>query len=310
MKVTILIPVYNVEQYLPQCIDSIINQTYNDLQIVLIDDGSKDGSWAVMQKYAAKDSRIEIYHQENQGVAITRNHLLEKIEGDYVLFVDSDDWIELDMVEFLIKQAEEEDAVFVTCSVVKNDTLSRIESNKKDLWNQEKAVFEFLRHVSFNGSLWNKLLKSSLLHNLAFHSGISYGEDALFTWQVLQRVDKVVVTDKQLYHYRMNESSISHGSYGEEKMSGHLVWKQLAEDTKRFWPQYKKVAEANYAISDMWQLYYAAKSNYPKDVHIGLFQETVRSHLLMIYTSGLINVKKMIFATVASFSYEACKLLV
>ena len=119
--VSILIPCYNVKVFFPKCIDSIINQTYRNLQIVLIDDGSEDNTWIVMQAYAAKDDRIEIYHQENQGVASTRNNLLDKVKGDYVLFVDSDDWCELDMVDFLINKAIANDADIVTCSVVKND---------------------------------------------------------------------------------------------------------------------------------------------------------------------------------------------
>ena len=305
--VSILLPVYNVEKFLPQCLDSLIHQTYTNLQIVLIDDGSKDCSWQIMQEYAAKDSRIEIYHQENQGVATTRNHLLEKVKGEYVLFVDSDDWVELDMVEFLVRQIEQEQADIVTCGMVVNDTPINQVKVSKECWNQEKVIYEFLRHVSFSGSLCNKLLKSSLLHNVQFHCGISYGEDALFVWKILQQVQKVVFTDKKLYHYRMNENSISHGSYGKKKISGHYVWQQFADDTARLWPKYYRLAKTNYAISDMWQIYFAAQSNYKKDSYITMFQKNVRSHLMMIYSSGLINAKKMFFATVASFSYRLCK---
>ena len=100
--ISILIPIYNVESYLPQCLDSIVQQTYKNLQIVLIDDGSQDHSLTICHDYATKDNRIEVYSQKNQGVAATRNHLLEKVKGDYVLFVDSDDWIEADMIENLV----------------------------------------------------------------------------------------------------------------------------------------------------------------------------------------------------------------
>ena len=116
--VTILSPCYNVEVYLPECLDSILNQTYKNLQIVLIDDGSTDHTWSILKDYSSKDSRIEIYHQENQGVSITRNNLLDKVKGDYVLFVDSDDWIELNMVEFLVNNAQSNRADIVSCACV------------------------------------------------------------------------------------------------------------------------------------------------------------------------------------------------
>lgn len=307
--VSILLPVYNVEQYLPQCLDSVINQTYKNLQIVLIDDGSKDGSWAIIQEYAKRDNRIEIYHQENQGVAATRNHLLEKVKGDYVLFVDSDDWIELDMVEFLVEKSRTKDADIVVCGMVKNDEACS-EEYREEVMDQETTVKKFLFHKELSGSLWNKLVKTSLLQDIRFDNRISYGEDALFVWRILQKVNKVLLTDKTFYHYRINDSSISHASYDERKMSGHFVWEMLAREAKELWPQYADIAEANYAISDMWQLYFAKQCNYIKDDNIRLFQRNVRTHLPMIYRSGLINMKKMIFATIASFSYNACKIFI
>jgi glycosyltransferase involved in cell wall biosynthesis len=305
--VSILIPAYNVEQYICQCLDSILAQTYQTLQVVVIDDGSIDNTFAVCQEYARRDSRIELYHQENQGVAQTRNHLLEKVRGDYTLFVDSDDWIEKDMIEGLVFVAYSKHADMVLCENVKNVTFhNEIQHVIKEL-SQEEAIRDFLRHQYFTGSLWNKLLKSSLLHNEYFRCGIWYGEDALFCWNLLQKVNSVVVTNDQYYHYRMNDSSISHQSYSEKKMSGHQVWRQIFEDTRMKWPQFATLAQANYAISDMWQIYFAAKSNYPKDDNIKAFQDNVRKNLLIIYKSELINCKKKLFATIAAFCYNACK---
>lgn len=308
--VSILSPCYNVEKYLPKCLDTIISQTYSNLQIVLIDDGSKDGTLDIMQKYAAKDSRIEIYHQENQGVAITRNNLLDKVKGDFILFVDSDDWIELTMVESLLAIHKQSDADIVVCDMVKNDNTPNLSDRSYTSYNQKQIVKAFLEHTWLNGSLCNKLVKTSLLHNERFRCGISYGEDALFCWHLLQHVTSVAVCKLQLYHYRMNEASLSHISYDERKMSGHKVWKYIADEAKKLWLDYAEIAEANFAISDMWQLYYARQSNYPLDDNILQFQTNVRTHLLMIYRSGLVNYKKMLFAIVAAFSYRLCKILI
>ena len=202
--VSVLIPVYNTEKYLPACLESIAGQTYPNLQVVVVDDGSKDASLSIAQEYAAKHPFIEVYHQENAGVAAARNNLLSHVKGEYVLFVDSDDWIEPDMVDFLVKKAKEYKVDMVTCGRVVNDDLPKVECSIVELWNQEHVIKEFLRHVSFNGSLCNKLIRVDLLHDVKFHFGISYGEDALFVWNVLQHVKQVLVTDKELYHYQMN----------------------------------------------------------------------------------------------------------
>ena len=307
--VSILVPVYNVEAYLPQCLDSLLGQTYPHLQIVLIDDGSSDNSWTVMQQYAAQDNRIEIYHQENQGVATTRNHLLKKIKGDFVLFVDSDDWVELDMVEFLLSKALDNQADIVTCGNVINDGIPKA-LYKEEVWPQEKVIKEFLRHVNFNGSLWNKLIKANLLSGHRFDPRISYGEDALFTWHVIQEIKKIVVTDKHLYHYRMNESSLSHARWSPNKMgTGHIVWEQIEKDTKGKFPEFIDVASISFVISDMWQLYYAALSNYPVDEYIAMDQKHVKENLYLIRRADTITMNKKIFAEVISRNYKLGSLL-
>lgn len=307
--VSILVPVYNVEAYLPQCLDSLLGQTYPHLQIVLIDDGSTDGSWRVMQEYTSRDERIEIYHQDNQGVGATRNHLLEKIKGDYVLFVDSDDWVELDMVEFLVGKASENRADVVTCAKVINDGIPKA-VYEEEIWSQEKVVKEFLRHVIFNGSLWNKLIKTSLLGNHRFDCRISYGEDALFCWYIIQNASNIIVTDRQFYHYRRNPQSLSRQKWTPEKKgTGSIVWKTIVEECKQYWPQYADVAKARYAIEDMWGLYFAALSNYPLDDHIKCRQENVRRNLKLIRKSGLINRKKIFAAYILSYCYQVRRIL-
>ena len=107
--VSILVPVYNSAPFLKQCVDSLTGQTYSDLQIVFINDGSTDDSLSIMQELARADRRIEIYSQPNSGVAATRNRLLDKVRGDFVLFVDSDDWIELDTIESLMREQQSRD---------------------------------------------------------------------------------------------------------------------------------------------------------------------------------------------------------
>ena len=306
--VSILIPIYNTEEFLPKCLDSIVNQIYSNLQVVIIDDGSKDRSLSIAQKYANQNPCIEVYHQENQGVASTRNNLLDKAKGDYVLFVDSDDWCELDMVDFLINKAIANNADIVTCSVVKNDEPFVSDIFLEEIWDQEKAVLEFLRHKIFNGSLWNKLIKTSLLHNLKFYCGIFYGEDALFLWEVLQNVNNIVVTNKVLYHYRMNNNSLSHLSWTPDKKgTGKFVWKKITEETEKRWPQYIDIVKVRAALEDMWALYYASASAYHYDNNIKVRQQNIRNNLGRIIKSDIASRNMKIYALISSLSYKLLK---
>ena len=308
--VSILSPCYNVEKFLPQCLDSIISQTYTNLQIVLIDDGSRDDTWKILQNYASRDSRIEIYHQDNQGVASTRNNLLEKAQGEYILFVDADDWIELNMVEFLVVNALEMNAEMVTCGCV--PTGGRIIDNAitKESWNKDKVIKEFLRHVSFSGALWNKLIKSCIIRDTMFDTRISYGEDALFCWDLLQSVESIVVTDAQLYNHRVIEGSLSTSSWTPEKKgSSSIVWKTISNESEQLWPQYVDIAKARYAIEDMWGLYYASLAKYPYDEHIEERQRNVKNHLSLIRKSGLVSFTKIVTAYALAYCYALGKLL-
>lgn len=301
--VSILVPVYNTEEYLSQCIDSIVNQTYSNLQIILFDDGSSDSSAEICRKYAESDKRIEVYSKPNGGVAETRIALLSKAKGDYVLFVDADDWIEPDMVDYLINLAHQNNAEIAICSNVLNDAIPSTEYLETN-WTQRDTIEKFLYHSEMNGSLWNKLIKSTLLHNISIPLDISYGEDALICWHALQKTSRSAVSTKQLYHYRMNNESISHQSFGPKKMSGHKVWQRFYDDTQIHWPEFESTARTSFAISDMWLLYYAAMSEYPSDKNIRMYQRNVRRNLFGILKANHIKSNKKIFALGIALSYR------
>ena len=300
--VTILSPCYNVEKYLPKSLDSVIGQTYQNLQIVLIDDGSKDDTWTIMQKYAAKDNRVEIYHQDNQGVANTRNNLLNKVRGDYVLFVDSDDWIEFDMVEFLVNKASEYKADVAMCGNVINDEPLSTSYTEEILFKNE-AIERFLYHKELRGSLWNKLIAASLLNNVRFNCRISFGEDALFCWHFFQNATKFVMTDKQLYHYRMVETSLSHSLFGHKKLSGHFVWDQICKETAQWYPKYIYIAEARHCIEDVLLLRDAAHSGYTNKNDIEMLQKSIRDNWHTLNKVKITSINMNLYAFVASRSY-------
>lgn len=306
--VSILIPVYNVEKYLCKCLDSIVKQTYNNIQVIIIDDGSTDNSYEICQKYASEYSFIELYHQKNKGVATARNALLNKVKGDYVIFVDSDDWIEHSMINDLVHYIKAYNLDIIICgnTIERNNVSTPVncKSQSPHIDTRTECIKKFLLHDEINGSLCNKLVKSSLLHDLTIDTTISYGEDALLMWQILQRVNLVGTIKTPYYHYRMNEASISHQKFDRKKISGHKVWEIICNDTHNLWPKYIDIAEATYAIMDMWLLYYAAMSNYRLDSNIRQYQRHIRRRMFNIIRAKHIKTNKKIFALGMAISYR------
>lgn len=294
-KVSILIPAYNVEKYLSQCLDSVLYQTYRNLQIVVIDDGSKDGTWDVMQDYAAKDDRIEIYHQENQGVAETRNNLLSRSKGEWILFVDADDWIERQMLEYMVSCVTRNDVEIVVCGhVINNEVVSSVFS--EETYDHEKLVLEFLKHLSLRGQLWNKLLKAEIARTIKFVDGIGYGEDALFCWTLFQRLDKAIFSTRELYHYRLNKSSISATLFSPVKMSAHFVWDYICQEVSQKNPLLKDIAKARWCMEDVLLLRSAAHAKYPKTGDIRLLQKSIRNNYKYLAYSDFIPLKWKMYA--------------
>lgn len=289
--VSILVPVYNAEPFLRECIDSIVNQTYRNLQIILIDDGSTDGSWAILQDYATQDKRIEIHHQSNHGVATTRNRLIEKANGDYVLFVDSDDWIEDETIS---------ECVFDIKSV-KADILN-FNYRECGVIMQEHAIKLFLEHKKFRGMLWNKFIRRDLFGDSHFDEKISYGEDALMVWQLLQKTKKVAFSTKSLYHYRLHGNNISFTPFNGKKFSAYYVWQQICEDTQKRWPQYLDISHARYAIEMTLLLRDAARSKSHDTKKIHALQKVVKQYRHLIGKTHLSSWKMRLLSVICSNS--------
>lgn len=214
-KVSISVPVYNAERYLHQCIDSIINQTLKDIEIVLVDDGSTDGSGAICDMYAAHDSRIKVIHKSNGGSSSARQVGLENSTGLYYTVCDSDDWVELDMYETLYNRVRECDADVV---------LSRLYTNYPDgsecvgdtylYTTQEQLIYDIIAR-KVEPSTCSKLIRRELFerYNISYELGINMGEDALLISKLLLHPLRIVSLDKAYYHYRRDMHEISYTNH-------------------------------------------------------------------------------------------------
>lgn len=218
-KLSVIVPVYNTEKYLRECIDSILAQTFTDFELILVDDGSTDKSGLICDEYARKDNRIRVFHQKNAGVTAARKRGVEMSSGEYVTFVDSDDWIDMDMYRILLAQ-EPADILICNMYCVTDDDISELKfgipSGYYDKQRLNEAfypimLFDYVHCIpGVSPSLCNKLIRSELIRKTinATDDGVTYGEDAICSSLSVLEADSVHVVEQPLYYYRKNLSSV------------------------------------------------------------------------------------------------------
>lgn len=213
--VSVIIPVYNVSSYLSQCLDSVIGQTYQHIEILVIDDGSTDDSGRICDEYARRDSRIKVLHTENRGLASARNLGLEYASGSFLSFIDSDDWIEASFMETLVQTAIETGADIVTVKRCKEYVGKTVPSQGNEAYMQMFRGQDILPAFAsglFRTEVWNKLYRISCFTDLRFPDGHNY-EDVSTTWKLMKTIagkDGLIVSlSEDLYHFRVRKTSIS-----------------------------------------------------------------------------------------------------
>lgn len=214
MKVSVIIPVYNVEKYLPRCIKSVLDQTYQDLEIILVDDGTKDNSGIMCDEYATKDNRIRVIHKENGGLSSARNSGIEIATGDAVFFLDSDDYLSTECIEKMVCLMEENDADISIIQMKyipenQNDECAEKEIENVVVMNSEIAIEESLYQRLYTCCAPAKLYKRSVIGNTRFPLG-RISEDLATCHLFLNNANKIVYSNYYGYYYRQHESSIMH----------------------------------------------------------------------------------------------------
>ena len=214
-KISIIVPVFNVEKYLSKCIESLVKQTYKNIEILLINDGSQDNSLNICKEWEKKDGRIKVFSQRNQGLSEARNTGIKNAKGNYICFVDSDDLVLSDFIEilyYLIKK--------YGCEIAQVNFIEKTDDEIEKKINIEKQIFnekilssrDMIKGLTTNDHkknviVWNKIYKKELFENLSFKNGKIY-EDEFFTWKVFMKCKKIAVSDKILYVYRIRKNSI------------------------------------------------------------------------------------------------------
>lgn len=302
--VSVIIPVYNAEMFITRCLESIIGQTYQEIEIILVNDGSKDNSLSILREYESGDNRIKVLSQENKGVAAARNIGLRSASGDFILYVDSDDWIEPNMIARLLELADGADIVF--CGNDNADIPEQAKLTEKteiETWDQQRQLLEFMKHKRMTGMLWNKLIRRSSTNGCHFNEKTGFGEDAEFLWQVLQNSRKMVVTNEILYHHTLEETSISHLSFSDKKYSAIPMWEAINGDVEKNYPELLTLARERLTCTAVFSLFEIKHSEYHNKENIRHMRTIARDNIVSFLKSQNVSKKFKLYAVAVCLGY-------
>ncbi|MCI7086164.1 glycosyltransferase [bacterium] len=251
--ISVIVPIFNVEKYLNRCVDSIINQTYENLEIILVDDGSTDGCPGICDDYAKKDSRIKVIHKENGGLSDARNAGMKTACGEYISFVDSDDWIDLQTYSLVLQKmldTQSQIGAFNIISVSDGDFSPDL-SDKFEVFDSQTAIENTIDDIKVKTVAWNKLYHRSVLKDLSFKVG-RLNEDEFFTFYALDKADRIVYLYRQCYYYYQRPYSIM-GSYSIKRLDMLDGVRERMSFTKEHYPEIYPKAKLSFCGCCVYQ---------------------------------------------------------
>ena len=227
MKISVIIPVYNVAPYLRRCLDSVLNQKYTDIELILIDDGSTDESGAICDEYKMRDKRIIVMHKSNGGLSDARNAGLNIASGEYICFIDSDDWVDSSMFQDMIEAIECYQAQIACCGFIRTDGKSEFGNwnyGATHCVNAEQALRDIMKRWPENVVVWNKMYRAELFDDVRFPVGEVHEDNATF-YKVIGTTDRFLYIDGQYYYYYQRPDSIM--GQGYSRMRTETIYKNL-----------------------------------------------------------------------------------
>lgn len=300
-KVSIVVPVYNVEKYLPQCLDSLINQTLKEIEIILVNDGSTDASENICNLYAKKDNRIKVYKKTNGGLSDARNYGLSKVNANVVGFVDSDDYVDADMFHALLKVKEKYDAEIAVCGIkmcTNNNEVFNIRAVEKEMvLGRYDALEELLKSKRISNSVCNKIFDVDVLDGIRFPVNKLY-EDEYVTYRVFDKANTVALTNQTFYFYRSTPDSITHKKFSEQEFDRIYASQEKIKYIGKKYPDLVEHAQRYLVYDCVMSL--SKMTKYKKEYNC-LTRDNIRKNLIC-FLRGDYSKGTKLFATVASLS--------
>lgn len=247
--ISVIIPIYGVEEYLNQCIQSVVSQTYQNLEIILVDDGSQDACPRMCDMWAKKDTRIVVIHKENGGLSDARNAGMKVAIGQYIAFVDSDDWIEKEMYENMMNVLQNQNADIVECGtsyILNSKIIRRTGIPEMRLYSRKECMKELLSENAFHQTVWNKLYKKECIGKIKFEVG-KYNEDEFWTYRVFNNIEKAVSLPECYYQYRQRNDSIM-GNFNIKRLDALEARYKRLQFIEKQYPEYLLQEKVNFVF--------------------------------------------------------------
>lgn len=254
MLISLVIPVYNVSEYLNRLLDTAVSQTYKDLEIILVDDGSTDATGNICDEYARKDSRIKVIHTPNRGVADARNAGIDASNGSYIVFADGDDYLAEDYVEYLYSLCSSHDADAACCAWTLNDngTLRKCSYRKNEpgsyIGNHE-AMRALLTTRLLSSSMWGKIFRKELFAEVRFPEGTDYYEDDATMYRLISKAESVVLGGEAKYFYTLRQDSMIHRSFNDNNLKMIKVFEDRCSFIESNYPELAVYARSDVLMS-------------------------------------------------------------
>lgn len=252
VKISIIIPVYNVEDYVQKCLESVISQNYNNLEIIIVNDGSTDNSGNICEKISKLDNRIILIHQKNQGLSMARNKGIDIATGTYLGFVDGDDWIEWNMINIQYQNATKYDADISICNYDYTDNIENNDNTNKNSYkfdddNETLIIqkgYNKIKHHINDHVVWNKLFKRNLFDDIRFPKGKEY-EDIFTTYKLIDKAKSTISTSKIKYHYVIRNNSITNSHFHIGQMDAIEAYVEQCKYFSLKYPNLEQICRKN-----------------------------------------------------------------
>ncbi len=303
--ISVVLPVYKVEKYLSRCIDSVIGQSYENLEIILVDDGSPDKCGEICDNYAKIDNRIKVIHKANGGLSDARNAGIREAKGEFITFIDSDDYVEKNYVESLysaICKDNSDISVGAHRAVYENGTVIAKTMDKRCLLSSEQAIKSILYDDGVDLSAWGKLYRTSLFSDIEYPMGRLY-EDAATTYKLIHKADKISVIPDVIYNYMIRENSIAAGKFSPKKMDLITSTEEMCEFCTENYPELEKAAKRRLVYAHLSTLSQLAQSRekFPKEQKI--LMDYIKKNGGEILSDGRVPMRDKIGIISAKFGF-------
>lgn len=311
-KVSIIVPVYNVQNYLEKCLDSILEQTYNDLEIILVDDGSTDKSGFICDSYEKKDKRVKVIHKKNGGLSAARNAGLEIASGDYLLFIDSDDWIENDYVNYLLHLIIQYKTDISICEIINITENGRIINNPLNdncevLLDEKRSLLELLKTRLFSTSVCGKMFCRKLFSNRRFPVGKIY-EDIPVVYDIFLEGHKVAFGAKGLYYYLLRQNSITKSKFSTKRLDAISFITEAMDKVDLIYPEFKNLTDLRRFLA-FFTLMESFSNDELSQKYVSLVRKEIKKYRMNVIFSRGIRNKDRMKAFISFFDYRVIRFI-